>query len=292
MAQHSGEARRHSFDRSSRAQPTHHPQPCPNGLGQQRSLAVNQRFLLHGDPKIGRVAAQRFAEKSRGSHSDDRERVALNDEIRAHNLWIAAVTDLPGAMAEHGNRRCARPVVISVKHAPTECAYAEHGKVISGDVLGVQGFGGLFAFAPHAQEPVAGLESSHVLKFRCLRFQPFIQWERIESPTVLRAAFHTAFVALAHAVEPPGIRNRQGAQHHRMNQREYRRGSADSQGERQHGRGRENRRPPELSHRVAKIADELWHDGPPDSVTKVSYAGFRKIRNFFTHAWQFGTIPV
>ena len=166
-------------------------------------------------------------------------------------------------MAEHGHRRRARPVVIRRKHAPGEGADSEHREVTSRDVLGAQGLGGRVAFPPNAFEPTAGLESSRLFKFWCSRLQPFIQRERIESPTVLRPPFDAAFVAFADTVESGGISNRQGPQHHRVNQGEDGGRSADSQRQREHRRGGKNRSAPELPHRVAQIANQVSHYRPP-----------------------------
>ena len=80
LPQHSGEARSHSGNRSSRPQAADHAQPCGNGLVQECACTVNQGLLLHGDPKIGRVTAERFAEESGRSHSDHGKRMAFHDE--------------------------------------------------------------------------------------------------------------------------------------------------------------------------------------------------------------------
>ena len=71
-----------------------------------------KRLLLQRNPDVGRIAAQRFAEKSGRRHADHRERMALDDKCGPDHRRIAAIADLPGAMAEHRNRRCGRRVVI------------------------------------------------------------------------------------------------------------------------------------------------------------------------------------
>ena len=124
-------------------------------------------------------------------------------------------------------------------------------------------------------EATPSLKSRHLFKLRRRRFQPFVQRVRVKSPTVLRPAFHAAFVAFADTVEFARISNREGAQHHRMNQSENGRGAADPQSQREYsGRGK-NRRPPELPHRVAKIAERVLHYKPPDFITAMSCCRFQ-----------------
>src|SRR5207245_4128016 len=132
------------------------------------------------------------------------------------------------------------------KHAPSEGADSKHRKVTSRDVFGAQRLGGRVAFPAHALGPAASLKSRHLFKLRRCRFQPLVQREGVESPTVLRPTFDAAIVALPNAVEFAGIRNWKGAQHHRMNQCEYGCSPADPQCERQNSRSRKNRRTPEL----------------------------------------------
>ena len=47
---------------------------------QQTTFGINQGFLLKGDPDIGRIAFQRFAEKPGRCDTDDGQRMALGDE--------------------------------------------------------------------------------------------------------------------------------------------------------------------------------------------------------------------
>jgi len=78
----------------------------------------------------------------------------------------------------------------------------------------------------------------------------------------LRPAFYATIVAIANSVQPSGICDRQRAEHHGVDQREDRRRSADSQSQRQDRRSRKNRRPPELSQGVTKIAEQVLHGIP------------------------------
>src|SRR5258707_1247476 len=87
----------------------------------------------------------------------------------------------------------------------------------------------------------AGLQCRHFFKLGRLCFQTFVQRIGIHAPHVLGTAFHAAIIALANAVEPRRISNRQRAQHHCMDQRKYCRGSANSQSQREHSRSSKNR---------------------------------------------------
>ena len=75
----------------------------------------------------------------------------------------------------------------------------------------------------------------------------------------LAQACHERACAFADPVEPAGVRNRQRAEHHCVDQRKNCRGSADSQGQRQYRCSGKNRRHPELSHGIAKIAGKVLH---------------------------------
>ena len=84
----------------------------------------------------------------------------------------------------------------------------------------------------HAEAGTPGLEGGNFLKFRRFCLQPLVQGKGKHAPAVLGTPFHAAFVAFADAVEPAGIGNRQGTEHHRVDQRKYCRGPAYSQGQR------------------------------------------------------------
>ncbi len=215
---------------------------------QQAASTREQRFLLQWDPNIRWIAFQRFAEKSRGSDSNHRKRVPLDNERRTHHRRIARIGRLPHAMAEHHHRRRPRPVVLRRKNASAERTHSQRREVAPGHVFRSQRLGHrVDALPPHAHPPAPRLKRRNLFKFRCFCLQPLVQSERKHSPFVLRTPFHAAIVSFANPVESPRIGNRQRPQHHRMDQREDCRGSADSQGQRQYRRCSEYRRQTELS---------------------------------------------
>ena len=166
LAQESGEARRHSRGGGSRPQPTDYAQPRGDWLTQQRTVAIDQWLLLHGNPDIGRIALQSFAEKSGGRDTDDRERTAFHNESSSNHRGVGSVDGLPGAMTENHNGRRAWFVIFGSNDTATECANAQRMEIIAGHVFGAQRPGGrLNALAANAQSVTAGLEGGDFLEF-------------------------------------------------------------------------------------------------------------------------------
>lgn len=118
----------------------------------------------------------------------------------------------------------------------------------------------------------AGLEGGQLFEFWRLGFEAFEERVREHAPAVLRSALDAAVVAVADAVETFRVGDRERAQHDRVDQCEDCGRAADSERERQDGRGREDGRETELTDRVTDGADRVVHtdrlDGPdPPSVT-------------------------
>src|SRR6185369_7343262 len=76
-------------------------------------------------------------------------------------------------------------------------------------------------------------------------------------PTILHATVDTAVLVIADAIQFTGLGHRQRLQQHGMNEREYRRGRADSECQRQDSRHCETRSMGELSQRVSDIFHDL-----------------------------------
>ena len=89
--------------------------------------------------------------------------------------------------------------------------------------------------------------------------QPLEERIREHAPAILGAALDAAVVAVADAVEPGRIADRQRLQHHGVDQREDGGGAADAERQRQHRRGGEDAGGPELPQRMADVADEGAH---------------------------------
>src|ERR1035441_4822212 len=101
MQEDSRELRSHAGNRSSRPQPSDDPQPRGRGLMQQCAFAVDGGLLIHGNPEVGRVAAQRFAKESGRRYADYGEGMAFHHDGRTEHRRVAAVSESPGMMAEY-----------------------------------------------------------------------------------------------------------------------------------------------------------------------------------------------
>jgi hypothetical protein len=260
LPEDTGQSCAHAIRRHARPQPADRAKPGGEGIAQQRGLTVEERLLLQRNPEIGRVAAQRFAEESRRHDSHDRERMPLDEKRGAHDRRIATVGAVPRVVA-HDDSGCGGwRIVGGAEHTASERVDAESREVIASDVHGAQRRRRrVDVRSPHADARAAGLKGGHLFEFRRLGLQPLEQGQREHPPAILRAALHAAGVAVADAIEPRWIADRQRLQHHGVHEREDGCRAADAQSERQNrGRG-EHARDPELAQCVAQFSDEITH---------------------------------
>ena len=263
LMENAGQPRPHAVDRCARPQPADDAQPGGHRLPQDRRVTIDHRLLLQRNPHVRRIAAERFAEKSRRRHTDDGERTAFDVERRSDDRRVTAVSSLPDVMAEHDHGLRRRRVVGGVEHAAPERADAKRREVVAGDELGADRPRRRVAIlASYAQAHAAGLERRHFFELRHLRLQALEQRERDHPPAILWPALYAAGVAIADAVEACRIADRQRAQHHRVDEREDGRGATDAECQRQHCGGREDPCDPELPQRVAEFADECAQRRP------------------------------
>src|ERR1017187_2741151 len=104
-------------------------------------------------------------------------------------------------VAEYDYRRGGRGIVSRRKQAPAERLDAERGEIVAGDVLGAKRPGSQSgALMPDAQAATGGLESSHLFELRCFGLETLVERIGEHSPAVLRAALHTAVIAIADPV--------------------------------------------------------------------------------------------
>ena len=209
LPQDRSQPRSHSGNRSTGAQAADHTKPRGNGLMQQRTVPIDHRLLLHGNPEVWRIAAQGLAKKSRRSNSNYGEGMALYHEHRAHNGSVGAISCFPSVVAEHDNGSCGGLIVVSGENSSTKCAYAEGGKITSSNVFRPQRpCCCLDMFAAHAQPRPSCLKRGNLLKLRSCSLQPLIKRIGKHSPSILQAAFDTAIVAFADAIQAGRIGNR------------------------------------------------------------------------------------
>ncbi len=186
--------------------------------------------------------------------------MALDDKRGTHDGGIGSVGGLPDPVAEHGYGRGGGLVVVQSEQAAAESANSKGSEIAAGDVLRAQRSGNRFeALTAHAQAPAPGLEGGNLFEFRGFCFEALVQRVGIHAPSVLRTAFHAAFVAFPDAVEPAGVRDGQGTEHYRVDQGKDGGRAANSQGQREYGGGGKNGRQPELPQGVAKIAWQTCH---------------------------------
>ncbi len=98
LAQDAGKARGHSVDGGPRTEAANDAEPSGEGLSDESGIAVDDGFLLEGNPNVGRIAAQRLPVESGWRDADNREGMTLDIQRSAEHRGIAAVGGLPGAM--------------------------------------------------------------------------------------------------------------------------------------------------------------------------------------------------
>ena len=91
-----------------------------------------------------------------------------------------------------------------------------------------------------ADAEAAGLEGGQLFEFGRFGFDALEEREREHAPALLISALDAAVVAVADTVEAFRVGDRQRAQHDRVDQCEDRGRAADTERERQDGRGGEN----------------------------------------------------
>ena len=203
---------------------------------EQRIGPVEDRLLIDGDPEVGRIGAQSFAEETGRRNADDGDGVVRDDERRANNGGVGAVLLLPGAVGEHGNRLRVGLIVGGDNGAAGEGAESEGGEVVAGDHLGAEGLGGAIGFAAaNAQRPSAGLEGGEGGELRRVLLHLAVEVVREESPFALGVAFNAAVVAFADAVEAGGVCDGEGLEHDGVDEGEDGRRGADAESQREHG---------------------------------------------------------
>ena len=125
---------------------------------------------MDGNPEVGRIAAEGFAEEAGRRHADHGEGVAFDDQGRADQGAVAAIGFAPGVVAEDGDRRGGRGVVVAARRRPPKALDAERGEIVAGDVLGAKRLGGESgALTADTQAAAAGLKGSDLFELRAFR---------------------------------------------------------------------------------------------------------------------------
>ena len=141
------------------------------GLTDQRAVAGDEGFLMDGNPKVGRIAAEGFAEEAGRRHADQGEGVAFDDQGGADQGVVSAIGFAPGVVAEDGDGRGGRGIVGRGEEASAEGVDAERGEIVAGDVFGAKGLGGESgALTADTQTAAAGLKGSELCELRSFGF--------------------------------------------------------------------------------------------------------------------------
>ena len=115
----------------------HHPEPV--GLGAMEEEGCGQgRAVGHGEPETRRAAQ---AVESRRGDADDRHGASVEDDVPAHDAPVAAEVVHPEPVAEDGDRRRLRDVVVVRERPPHGGLGAEHAEVGGRDQLRAQALG-------------------------------------------------------------------------------------------------------------------------------------------------------
>src|SRR5439155_6746614 len=174
------------------------------------------------------IAFESFAEESGRSDADYGHGMPLHDECGNDDGRNEEIGGLPDTVAEHGDRWSGGLVVLRRKHSAAEGANPEGSEIGAADILRTERTGnGFHTLAANAHAPTPSLKGGNLFEFRSFGLKAFVQREGNHAPTVLGTTFDAALVAFADAIEPAGVRNRQGTEHYGVNQGENRGCAAD-----------------------------------------------------------------
>ncbi len=163
-------------------------------------------------------------------------------------------------MTHHDDRCRRRLVIVGREHAAPERTDSQRFEVVAGHVLGAERTRGALHFlSPHADAGAARLKRGQLLELGCLGFETFEQRKGEHPPAILRTALDAAVVAVADAIQGCRVGDREGLEHHGVDQRENRGRSADAQRESEDCCRGKDARSAELPQRVADSASQILH---------------------------------
>src|SRR5262249_34310770 len=185
----------------------------------------------------------------------------------------------------HDDGRRRRRVIVYGEDAAAEGADAEGREVVASDVFRPErARGDVHAGPADADAEAAGLEGGQSFELGRFGFEAFEERVRGHRPAILRSALDAAVVAVADAVEPFRVGNRERPQHDRVDQCEDRGRAADTERQRQDGRGSEDGRETELTDRVTDGANRVVHADRLDGLDPPSVVAVRIARGWTTLA--------
>ncbi len=256
-----------SRQRDARLDTANDVHPFNLGIVEVRDIGDDSHGLKR-QVKVRGSTCKAIAEVALGRDADDGDRLRIDAESAAHNIWIAGIVVRPGVIAHHGSKRGALSIVSIGKEAAGDRLKAECPEVIAGDELTHDRLcHALGVFATGRKRPVieACFHRRQFLEFRHILLHQQVRVCREERviAIVLRAGVDAAIVSVPNANESLRIHDRQIAQQHGMDQRKDGSVRANAESQRKdHGDG-EARRLPQLAQRISKILDQNPHQVPP-----------------------------
>src|ERR1700759_1654384 len=149
-----------------RAETTNEVEPLQVASFKEAAGLTKERLVAEGDKKPSGICAKALAVKTGRSEADYRERIAVEDEYPTDHRRILPEFFLPGAIADHSDRRGSLLVVGGPKQTASISIAPQCLESISGDVFGGEGFSRVItALAPHADKGVSGLERRQLGEF-------------------------------------------------------------------------------------------------------------------------------
>ena len=189
---------------------------------------VNRSSGLDRDPK-DRHAFHPVTVESRRHDSHHSYRLTVERKSASDHRWIAAILLLPCRIAHHCNGSCSVSVILHGESATGIGTDAEHGKIVSRNILCALRLSRLIAAsAPDSFETTSRLKGGEFSKSGCVVAESLVFVVGEERPVILQSAIHAAILVVANAVKFTRLRHRQGFQQYGMYQREDCGGRANS----------------------------------------------------------------
>src|SRR5258708_29360068 len=179
-----------------------------------RVISFNQCFARQRYPEIWWIRNYTIAKEAVRCDAGHRERVHLQIDCGAHDVWICREVRLPRAITDNQSRRGRGSVIALVERTARVCADAQCFEVISRDVLTAHLFGRR-STNTNREAFAAGLDRGQLLEFwrRLFEMKIEIVREEIEFTVIfLEPVVVTAEVPVSDAIEMRRIGHRQCAQ--------------------------------------------------------------------------------
>src|ERR1700691_4707480 len=275
----------HSVDGCAGTKPSDHAQPCLEVM-EEGVCSREGGLLIKRNPEIRRVAAQGLPEEAGRRDADDREGMSTEDEARADDFRIRAVFLLPGAIANHCNRRRRCLVVRGLEGASGEGAKAKGVEVVAADEFAPQRLGDAIALAAASADwSASSLKRGELFELRRVLLHELIEGIREHAPVILWAALDAAVLPVADAVETGRIHHGQRLEHYGVDKRKDGGRGSDAERQREHGGHGKDWGLTHLSECVRDVLAQSLHVGLWQRNTHGRQSMFRRISTSTLASW-------